>query len=310
MKIYRGFFDPELKSRKRAIAIGMFDGVHLGHRQILKKTLRSARVLSASPMVITFDPHPSAVLSPKKLRSAVLMSLAHRLEQFKKAGMREALVVHFDKKFSKMSREEFLEKFLLKRLGMRSLCVGHDFCFGNHAAGNGEYLKKEAAQRSFALSIVPAVRSGRETISSTRIRELIETGQFPKAEKMLGRPVSVMGTVVRGRGRGRSVGFPTANLNPHHEILPPGGVYAGFVCRKGRELSAVIHIGERPTFSDSEKSLEAHFLGFHGNVYGEDLELVFVKKIRSTQKFSSSAALAEAIARDIAKARKILSKSP
>ncbi len=308
MKIYHGFFDPKLKARKRSVAIGIFDGVHLGHRRILKKMLRVAAELGASPLVITFDPHPAAVLSPKKPSPAVLMSLSRRLEQFERMGIREALVVPFDKKFSKISRETFLEKFLLKRLHMRSLCVGHDFCFGRRAAGNGDFLKKAAKKHSFRLSIVPAVKMGREIISSSRVRALIETGRFKKAEKMLGRPASVVGTVVRGRGRGRWVGFPTANLEPHHEILPPGGVYAGFGYRQGRKLSAVIHIGERPTFKDKEKSLETHFLDFHHNIYGEDLELIFVKKIRATRRFKSPGILARAIARDIAKTRKILSK--
>ena len=189
---------------------------------------------------------------------------------------------------------------------MRSLSVGHDFRFGYRAGGDAAFLAKEAKSRLFHFSQTRPLKIKSQVISSTRIRELIEKGQLALAAKMLGRPVSVYGTVIHGRGRGKAVGFPTANLNPHHEALPPPGVYAahGFLDKK--KLKAVIHIGERPTFKDKEKSLEAHFLGFHRDIYGRDIELIFVKRLRSIKKFEHPVALASAIRRDILLTEQVL----
>ena len=306
MIVFRGLNDPHLKSRPRSIAIGIFDGVHRGHQSILKSMQSFAKRFKASSMVVTFDPHPSKVLFPGKNPPPILMSLDHRLRLLERMGIRESLIIPFNRKFSKLSREAFLNKILLKKLGMKSLSVGHDFRFGYKALGDSAYLEQSAAKKIFYFSQVAALKMGTDVISSTRIRSLIEKGELVKASKMLGRPVSVYGTVIRGRGRGRSLGFPTANLNPHHEALPPPGVYAAYGYLGATKLKAVIHIGERPTFKDREKSLEAHFLHFHKNIYGRDVELIFVKRLRSITPFKNPAALIEAIHKDIRQAREIL----
>jgi len=299
VKVYHGFLDPALKKKRRSVAIGIFDGVHLAHRRILKNAIRAAKTNHAVPLVVTFDPHPQKVLSGNKKNPPILMSLEHRLRVMASLGIEEALVVRFDKKFSKMTREVFLRSRLLGRLGMVSLAVGHDFCFGRNAAGGLDYLSQEAKRFGFKLSVCPAVRARGKTVSSTMIRRLIEGGSLAKARLMLGRPVSIFGTVIHGRGRGKKVGFPTANLDPHHETLPPEGVYAVRGRLNKRLLLGVLHIGKRPTFSDTQKSVEVHWLDWSGNLYGREIELFFMKKIRPTRRFASARALERAIRKDI-----------
>jgi riboflavin kinase/FMN adenylyltransferase len=302
MKLYHGTDDRNITPATRALAIGVFDGVHLGHRKILSGMLREAKRRHLKPLVITFDPHPGQVLK-RGSQPGILMSLDHRLSCFEKLGVAEALVIHFNKKISQVPREKFLENILIQRLGMRSLTVGHDFCFGHRGSGNIEFLKEESTRLKFRLLTVPALKKGRRIVSSTLIRQFVEAGDLKNAEAMLGRPVSVYGTVVRGRGRGKPLGFPTANLDPHHETLPPGGVYSAYGYLAGKKLEGVIHIGERPTFRDKQASLEVHFLNFHKNIYGKELELVFVKRLRGTEKFKNAPLLKAAIQRDIEKAR-------
>lgn len=305
MKIYRGLADKTLKSAPRAVAVGIFDGVHKGHRRILARAIGEARRLGGRAMVVTFDPHPNKILR-READPPIILSLEHRLRLFESLGIDEALVIRFDKKFAGMSHKDFLLKSLLARLGMRSLSVGYDFRFGKKGVGDTAYLRQASLEEGFSLSVAPALKRQGEIISSTRIRHLIEAGKLKQASRMLGRPVSVYGTVVKGRGRGKKVGFPTANLNPHHETLPPNGVYAAWGDLGGHPLQGVIHIGQRPTFGDRQKSLEVHFLNFHRDIYGRDVELIFVSKLRDTNRFRSSGDLAKAIASDIRKAARIL----
>ncbi len=306
MKIYRGFDDRRLKPKKRAVAIGVFDGVHLGHRKILQRMLRDAAAHRFAPAVVTFDPHPAKVLAPKKFHPTILMSLEHRLAFFNSMGIREVVVVPFTKKFASIGREKFFDELLVKKLGVRSLTVGRDFRFGRKAQGDGAYLSLRCRERGVRLSLVSEVKAGGVTVSSTRVRRLIEKGELEKASSLLGRPVSVVGTVVHGSARGKALGFPTANLDPHHEALPPPAVYAAYGFLNGKKLKGVLHIGERPTFGDHEKTLEVHLLRFHRDLYGRDLELLFVKKLRSIRRFKNAAALQKAIQNDIRRAKTLL----
>ncbi len=306
MKVYRGFEDKQLKGRPRAIAIGIFDGVHRGHQLILKKACVCAKKMRLMPMVLTFDPHPQKVLSSKHQTPKILMSLEHRVRFFSSQGIAETLVVPFDKKFSRFSHEDFLNTLLIKRLGMKSLSVGRDFRFGYQALGDSRYLLQQSKKLRFGLFLSAPLSFRGRVISSTRIRRLIEAGNLKQASSMLGRPVSVSGTVVRGRGRGRSIGFPTANLNPHHETLPPTGVYAAVGVLDGRVLKGMVHIGQRPTFGDKEKSLEVHFLNFHRNIYDREIELIFLEKLRAVRDFPNQQALAKQIQKDIHHAKSLI----
>jgi riboflavin kinase/FMN adenylyltransferase len=307
MKIYRGLSDKSLKPARRAVAVGIFDGVHKGHRRILSRAIGEARRIGGRAMAVTFDPHPNKILRCEA-DPPIILSLEHRLRLFVSMGLDEALVIRFDKRFSGMTHETFLEKALIGKLGMRSLSVGYDFRFGKKGAGDAAYLRRAAAETGFALSVADALKDRGEIVSSTRIRRLIESGDLKLASRMLGRPVSVYGTVVRGRGRGKKVGFPTANLNPHHETLPPSGVYAAWGYLGGRRLQGVIHIGQRPTFGDRQKSLEVHFLDFHKDIYGREVELIFVSKLRDTKKFDNPAELGKAIASDIRRSERVLAR--
>ena len=304
MKVY---YWPEDRGRipacSRSVAIGIFDGVHRGHRKILDRILGRP-----APTVVTFDPHPGKILHPKEFYPTILMSLGHRLRTFEKMGVREVLVVRFNRRLSEWSHEKFLSEILLKRLKMRLVSVGHDFRFGYRGLGDRFTLESQGKKCGFRVEASGPLRFQGKPVSSTRIRRAIEKGELSLAGRMLGRPVSVYGTVVRGRGRGKKLGFPTANLNPHHEALPPPGVYAvvGFLGKK--PLKGVIHIGEKPTFKDRQKSLEVHFFDFHNDIYGRDLELIFVARLRAIRRFGSVERLIKAIRADSAKARKILDK--
>ncbi len=304
------FFWPDdrtqVKAVPRALAIGIFDGVHRGHQAILKTVIRQSYAKKMIPAAVTFDPHPGKILHPKAFHPSILMSLEHRLKILERFGIREVFVIRFSIKFSQISHQNFLENFLLKCLNARMVSVGSDFKFGCRGLGDTAFLLKRAKSDGFKVTLTKPLRFEKKPISSTRIRRMIERGELSRASLMLGRPVSVFGTVVRGRGRGKKLGFPTANLNPHHEALPPPGVYAarGFLGEK--LLKGVIHIGQRPTFKDRQRSLEVHFFNFHTTIYGRELELIFVEKLREIRRFESPLKLAKAIQEDSIKAIKIL----
>lgn len=291
--------------QKRCIAVGIFDGLHRGHLRILKKLLADARRRNIRAAVVTFDPHPNKILRPDSPHP-ILMSLAHRLRFFKRLGIDEVVVIRFNKAFASISREAFLENFLIERLGMRALVVGHDFRFGKMGKGDAGYLRERSHELGYTLAVVPPLKNEGKIVSSTRIRRLIDRGHLREAAAILGRPVSVYGDIVRGRGRGKQLGFPTANLNPHHETMPPSGVYAAWGDLDGKRLKAVLHIGARPTFGEHDRSVEAHFLSFHGNVYGKELELLFVARLRGIRRFKSQNELIRAINKDIKKAAQLL----
>jgi len=294
--------------KKRCLAIGIFDGVHRGHADILHRVVREAKKLKASSAIMTFDPHPRKVLSGDHKNPAILMSLEHRLRTIASLGIKETFVIPFNKKFASIPREKFLEDILIKKLGVKMLAVGQDFRFGRFAKGDAAYLRERAKDLGFRLFLCPPVKRKGKIISSTVIRHLIEKGKLPQAADMLGRPVSIYGTVVHGRGKGRGIGFPTANLDPHHETLPPDGVYAVTGDLDGKKLKGVLHIGKRPTFGLERKSVEVHLFDLRGDLYGREIELFFVKKIRPIQRFKNTAALTAAIRRDIRLARAVLTK--
>ncbi len=295
MKVYRGFFDRALKKKPRRVAIGIFDGVHRAHAKILRHV----------DTVLTFDPHPRKVLSGDHKNPPILMSLEHRLRVIESLGVKEAVVVLFDRKFSLMGRADFLNN-LLDRLGMTTLAVGHDFRFGHRALGTTAYLREQSRIRSFKLFVCPPLKWKGRIISSTAIRRRIESGDLRQAAAKLGRPVSIYGTVVHGSGRGHGIGFPTANLDPHHETLPPDGVYAVTGDLNGKKLKGVLHIGKRPTFGLKKRSVEVHLFDMKKDLYGREIELFFVKKLRGIRRFKNAQALGAAIRKDIRLARMCL----
>lgn len=286
------------------VSIGVFDGVHLGHQAILAANVARARELGAHPTVVTFAAHPKKLLLGREPRT--LTSLEHRLELFRRTGIEHTLALTFDEDLRRLSAEEFAADILVRRLGARAFVLGFDSKFGRDKRGGPELL----LALGYDVKVVDQIQVGGRAVSSTAIREAVELGDLEGARRMLGRPVSVLGTVVFGRKVGRELGFPTANLDLHHELHPPPGVYSGLARVLGEqgEHFAVTNIGVRPTIDGGDPNLqvEVHLLDFDADLYGRQLEVLFASRLRTERRFESRAALAEQIRLDIAAARAFL----
>ena len=276
------------------VTIGIFDGVHKGHQAILKKVIRRAKIARLKSVVITFNPHPVKVLSPGT-KIPLLMSLGHRIRLIKKMGVDECLVMRFTKGFSRLSPEDFIKNVLVDKFNLKVLVTGGNFLFGFKEKGGVALLRKLSRAYDFKFYSVPPLKMDGNFISSTRIRRLIEEGDLKLASKMLGRPVTILGTVVKGRRFGRKIGFPTANINPHHESIPPGGVYGVDAVLGEKKYSGILNISGR-------KIIEVHIFNFKKDIYGKDIEIIFRQKIRDEKKFKSPEALKKQIQLDILQA--------
>ena len=291
-------------SRKVCVAIGVFDGVHLGHQQIIRRTIADARQHDAVALVITFDRHPNAVVAPDRVPPQIF-SRSQKLRAIESLGADAVLEIHFDRNFSEKSGETFIRE-LARDLGkIHSVCVGADFVFGCRRSGNVELLNQLGAELLFQVHSLAAVALDGQVVSSTRIREMIRAGNFDAASQMLGRPYAICGRVVVGDQIGQKLGFPTANLDVANLILPPHGVYAAVTKLKGQFYRIALNIGLRPTVAAAKPQLrvEAHLLDFSGPLYGEELELELGLKLRDEKHFGSTTELREQIGRDIAAVR-------
>jgi len=301
MKIYYGL-DKVRRFRKPVVALGVFDGVHLGHRLVLKAAVSKARVINGTAVAVTFYPHPQKEQS--------LYSLQHRLRLIAELGIDVCVVINFSPAFAKIKAEDFIRKILVEKLGARSIYVGKNFRFGRHAGGDCRLLEKFSGECNYVLKVFKVLKIDHRLISSSRIRKLIIKGKLATAQKLLSRPVTVLGTVIKGISLAGKLGFPTANINPHHEILPPSGVYAVRAVLGGRALGAVCNIGRKPTVlrgrNSAEKHIEVYIFNFSKNIYGKNLEVQFVKKIRDEKKLPTLEHLARLIAKDVKKAKNIL----
>src|SRR6266704_3653113 len=294
MDIIHAANDLEAAGRRVCLAIGFFDGVHLGHQQIIRQTISNARQHEAIALVITFDQHPNTVVAPDRV-PPLIYSLTQKLRAIEALGVDTLLLIHFDKQFSVQTGEEFI-RGLARDLGaLQSICVGANFVFGHKRGGNVELLKKLGEQLKFTVHGLAAVALDGKAVSSTRIREAIQAGELDAASQMLGRAYSLAGKVVKGDGLGRQLGFPTANIDFDGLALPPKGVYAVHAEAGGRTWRAVLNIGTRPTLQNPNPQLqvEAHLLDFQGDLYGRQLGLTFVDQLRHEQKFASLAELRE-----------------
>jgi riboflavin kinase/FMN adenylyltransferase len=290
--------------RKVCLAIGVFDGVHLGHQQIIRQTISDARQQNAIALVLTFNCHPNTIVAPEKI-PPLIYSLPQKLHAIESLGADAILLIEFDKKFSEQTGEEFIRS-LARDLGtIHRVCVGTDFVFGHKRSGNVALLEKLGAELNFTVHGLAAVSLDGQVVSSTRIREAIRAGNFDAASQMLGRTYAVSGRVIEGDRLGRQLGFPTANLDAANLILPSNGVYSGCTKFKGRLYRVALNIGVRPTVASVRPPLrvEAHLLDFDGNLYGEDLEVEIGKKLRDEKKFASPMGLREQIAHDITQVR-------
>lgn len=291
-------------AEKVCLAIGFFDGVHLGHQQIIRQTITDAQQHEATALVLTFDQHPNTVVAPARV-PPLIYSLAQKLRVLGTLGAEVLWLIHFDKAFSSRSGEEFVRQLARDFAPLRSICVGANFQFGRQRLGNIELLRRLGAELNFAVHGLAAVSLDGKPVSSTRIRERILSAQLDAASQMLGRAYSIAGKIIPGDRLGQQLGFPTANLDVAGLALPPRGVYAVHADLGGRRFRAVLNIGCRPTLKQAAPQLrvEAHLLDFKGDLYGQELELVFGEKLRDEVQFASLDELREQIARDITEAQ-------
>lgn len=289
-----------LKLQKAScIAIGVFDGMHRGHNSIIKKTVALAKKKNLASVVVTFYPHPDAIIHTKKY-SPLLISLKHRLAIIRSFGVDVCVVVRFDARFRERSARDFVSDILIRRCRMKDLIVNRMFTFGRYKEGGEQFLKAIAKEIPFTLHFQKVLKHRGKVISSTLIRSLIMQGQLKRAVSLLGREVEVIGTVVGGDSRGRKLGFPTANIDPHHEVIPSKGVYLIQAKVGKRTLFGVANIGFRPTFTSAQKEIiELHLLNFNRNIYGKDIRVIFKKRLRDEIHFRHKSLLIEQIYKDI-----------
>jgi len=290
--------------RKVCLAIGVFDGVHLGHQQIIRQTINDARQHEALALIVTFDKHPNAIVAPDHV-PPLIYSRPQKVRAIEAMGADALLEVPFDREFSQQSGESFI-RTLARDLGhIQSICVGADFVFGHKRSGNVALLRQLGSELNIQVHGLSAVALDGQVVSSTRIRDAIRSGDFDAASQMLGRSYSIAGTVVTGDRIGTQIGFPTANLDTPGMLLPPNGVYAGHARSEAEVHRAVLNIGTRPTLSQPHPStrLEVHLLDFAGELYGCELEVTMVCKLRDERKFGSLEELQRQIKLDIVSAR-------
>ena len=298
--------------RGRVLTVGVFDGVHLGHFVVLRRVVERAAEHEREPAVVTFAGHPKELLLGQA--PPTVTSLDHRLLLFERIGIAVALVLEFTPQVRDLSAQQFVQQVLVRGLDLRHLVLGWDSKFGKDRRGTVESLQALARAEGFGLEEIGPLRRHGHPLSSTAVREAVALGDFERAAAMLGRPVSLLGSVVAGDRRGRALGFPTANLDLHHELRPPDGVYGALALRRAdpaqRLLPAVVNIGTRPTFGAGAVVVEVHLLDFHGDLYGTDLELFFLGKLRGERRFSDAGALVAQIHADVAAARALVADAP
>ena len=295
-------------NRETAVTFGVFDGIHLGHQAVIKTLLKRAAHGNLMSVLVGFYPHPLAFLAPERC-PPILTPLSKRVEILQQFGIDEIVMLSFDAQIASMSPESFVERVLLEKCRARHVVVGYACQFGKDRAGNAERLVALSQAYPFNVSIVPPTEVDGASVHSTRIREALAQGDLERSSQLLGRPYSLIGNVVHGDGRGRQIGFPTANIETQNQVYPPNGVYAIRAKLEERWLDGVLNIGIRPTFNGVNVQVEGHFFNFDEIIYGKPIEIFFVGKIRSERKFPNPEFLIQQIQRDIAAATEILASS-
>lgn len=292
--------------RRVVLTLGNFDGVHLGHRAILDRTREEARRRGVDSAVFTFEPHPIAVLAPDRAPPR-LQTLRDRLECFRDAGMDHVVLQRFTKAFSRHTADAFVEEILLARLAVAHVVVGHRVSFGRGRSGDVSTLRLLGERHGFSVESIGPVAVGGDEASSTAVREAVCDGDLGRAARLLGRPWSIRGRVGHGDGRGRTIGFPTANVHLRASLVtPPDGVYAARVGIGASTHGGVLNLGTRPTFAGRSRTLEVHVFDFDGDLYGAWLRVHFIGRLRAERRFDGPDALRRAIANDVATARRLL----
>lgn len=297
------------KNKRIVLAIGVFDGLHYAHRKILCEVVSLAKSINGLSAVLTFSPHPQ--------KEETLYSLGHRLNLLEGIGVDICMVVNFNENFAKIKADDFITNIVSEKIHPDYIFVGRNFRFGKDAKGDVSLLQKFSTGHKFKLKVFNVIRLMNKPVSSTYIRNLIKQGELNSAQKLLAHRVSVLGTVVKGSSLARRLGFPTANIKAHHEIIPPSGVYLVQVRLNKKVLSGLCYIGSRPTFKNKksgpvnpkiaqEKNIEVYIFNFNRDIYGCELEIQFIRKIRNEKKFKSPGFLVAQIKNDLVKAKKLL----
>lgn len=307
MQIIEGISKLNQALQKCVVTIGNFDGVHLGHQELLKRVLDLSRGQGLTSVLITFDPHPIQILYPDK----AFFRLFDRQDQVSlldKLGIDILIVEPFSRSLSQKSADEFFKSYILKPFSPTHLIVGYDFVFGANRQGTHDKLKELSENYGIHLEIIPPFKVDKMVVSSSSIRQALTNGDVESSKKLLGRPYYIEGVVIKGDGRGKKLGIPTANIESHIEVHIKSGVYIGYIYRDKEKLKAVVNIGYVPTFKSlhAPLSIEAHILDFHQDIYGEKIKFEFVSRLRDEAKFSSKEALKEQILKDIQLTKKLL----
>jgi len=308
MEVLHSMSELERLSGRLFLAIGVFDGVHLGHQAVISTSLKHAESAGGTAVVVTFDPHPLKVLRPRDAPH-LLTATEHKMALIRELGVQHLLLIKFDRQLASTAPEDFIAQLVCHSKSLREICVGHEWSFGKDRRGNVDLLRKLGTQYGFEVVSIPPVKVNRTVVSSTAIRQAIEAGDFTKAAAMLGRDYTILGTVTGGERLGKKLGFPTANLSAHSEQFPPNGVYCAEAKLDGQLLHGVVNLGYRPTVTagGQERVLEIHLLDFNRDVYGKDIEVRFVRYLRPEKKFENVDALVRQIETDVQQARKLCS---
>ena len=288
--------------RPTVVTLGVFDGLHLGHQLIMRTVVERAQELNAVPTVITFDPHPRAVLHPES-SPPLLQTLDQKVEALGVLGIQQTIVIRFTEEFALLPAEDFLRDTVKERLHALEVYLGRGFAFGHNREGNIDLLRRVSRELGFVADEVPEVKFRGQRVSSSRIRRLLLEGKVNLARRMLGRPYGVEGRVVRGAERGRQLGFPTANLHPQNRVIPRNGVYVTGTLIEGIWRRSVTNVGVRPTFgSETEPSVETFVINWSGDLYGDVVRIRFLYRLRDEMRFGSIDQLKTQIQRDVERA--------
>ncbi len=291
--------------KESVLTIGVFDGVHLGHKLLLAELLKQSKKRGMVSGVVTFRHNPERLLSHRN-KLPFLTDIEERLNLLKQEGVTMVVPLSFTPELAQLSAREFT-KLLQKYLKMRCLVIGEDFALGKEREGDTENLRKLSTSMNFDIVVVPPLKINGQTVSSTTIRKALAAGDMLKVSKLMGRPFDITGKVITGYGRGVSLGFPTANLEVESEhVLPPDGVYAGRAYLNGNVYQSMINIGKNPTFGVNKRTVEAHLIDYHGDLYGTDLQLDVISRIREEKKFDNIDELQKQVSEDIIRGKAIL----
>ncbi|MGI8835483.1 MAG: bifunctional riboflavin kinase/FAD synthetase [Pyrinomonadaceae bacterium] len=309
MRLFHGTDNAEIQ-RPTVLTLGVFDGLHLGHQLIMRTVVERSRAAGAVPTVITFDPHPRAVLHPES-SPPLLQTLDQKVEGFGVLGIEQTIVIRFTPEFSMIRAEDFLREVVKERLHAKEVYLGRGFAFGHDREGNIELLRRVSNDLGFIADEVPEVRLRNQRVSSSRIRQLLTGGNVNLARRLLGRPYGVEGLIEPGARRGATLGFPTANLHPHNRVIPRNGVYVTGALIDGQWRRSVTNVGLRPTFGgDAEPSVETFVMDWAGDLYGDVLRVRFLHRLRDERKFNSIGELTAQIQQDVERARSYFARQP